>query len=69
MELQFLLWCLARIEWLLCKFSVLVECSFPGPLARDRELFGFLLVNFILVQKLAFVFIDSLYYIVTFSFY
>ena len=29
----------------------------------------FLLVNFILVQKLAFVFIDSLYYIVTFSFY
>lgn len=45
MELQFLLWCLARIEWLLCKFSVLVECSFPGPLARDRELFGFLLVS------------------------
>ena len=46
MGLQFLLWCLARTEWLLCKFSVLVECSFPGPLARDRELLGFLLVSF-----------------------
>lgn len=46
--LQFFLRCLAGVEWLLCKFSfsVLVDCSFPSPLARDRELFGLLLISF-----------------------